>query len=187
MAEPSLLELFVRPLTNARIAYFITGGVATVVYGEPRFTRDIDLVVTIERDDAPRFLALWPEALFYAPPLEALEEEIARSRLGHCNIVHAETGLVADCYLAGDDALHAWAFRHVRVLAVDDLTIHVAPVEYVIARKLSYYQQSGSTRHLEDVERMRAVQGDLIDQAALDELLDALGVRHVWQRLQSQG
>jgi hypothetical protein len=83
--------------------------------------------------------------------------------------------------------LHAWAFRHVRVLDVDDLTIHVAPVEYVIARKLSYYQQSGSTRHLEDVERMRAVQGDAIDQAALDELLDALGVRHVWQRLQSQG
>jgi len=136
--------LFVRPLATANIPYFITGGLATVIYGEPRFTRDIDLVLGVRPFHAERFETLWPEAQFYVPPLESLKEEIARSRYGHFNIIHIASGLTADCYVAGDDPLHEWAFERLRSFAVDDLRITVAPVEYVILRKLSYFIQSGS-------------------------------------------
>jgi hypothetical protein len=36
---PDLIDLFVRPLDAVGIPYTVTGGVASVVYGEPRFTR----------------------------------------------------------------------------------------------------------------------------------------------------
>jgi hypothetical protein len=53
MTDPSLISLFVRPLNQLRIPYLITGAVASVIYGEPRFTRDIDLVVGLQARDAP--------------------------------------------------------------------------------------------------------------------------------------
>lgn len=34
--------------------YMVTGAVATAVYGEPRLTRDIDLVIALRSADAPR-------------------------------------------------------------------------------------------------------------------------------------
>ena len=182
MAEPSLLDYFVRPLNASPIRYFVTGGVATIIYGEPRFTRDIDLVVAISPADARSFLALWSPEEYYAPPEETLIAESARPAHGHFNLVHIETGLVADCYVARDDPLHAWAFDHLQWLAVQDLRVPVAPVEYVIVRKLSYFVQSGSTRHLEDIARMRRVQGEAIDSPSLERWIASLGLREAWTR-----
>lgn len=181
MAEPGLVELFVRPLHEAGIVYFVTGGVATIVYGEPRFTRDIDIVLAVRPSEADRFLALWPESEFYVPPVEALVRESGRPEHGHFNLVHVETALTADCYVAGDDPLHAWAFERVRTLDVDGLPVRVAPVEYVILRKLSYFAQSGSTRHLDDVARMRRVQGTAVDDAAIAAWTRALGLETAWR------
>jgi hypothetical protein len=180
VAEPGLLDLFVRPLHAAGIAYFVTGGVATIVYGEPRFTRDIDLVLAVRPGDAERFLSLWPEGEFYAPPIEVFEAESGRVEHGHFNVVHVESGLAADCYVAGDDPLHAWAFERVQTFDVDGLPVRVAPVEYVIVRKLSYFARSGSTRHLEDIARMRRVQGDAIDVAAVEAWVRTLGLEAAW-------
>jgi hypothetical protein len=182
VAEPSLLECFVRPLNTSAIRYFVTGGLATIIYGEPRFTRGIDLVLAIGPADAQRFLGLWPPDEYYAPPEDSFVAESARPAAGHFNVVHTETGLVADCYVAGDDPLHAWAFDHINWLNVQDLRVPVAPVEYVIVRKLSYFAQSGSTRHLEDIARMRRVQGQAIDSLSLERWIDRLGVRDAWTR-----
>lgn len=179
MPEPGLLDLFVQPLHAAGIAYFVTGGIATIVYGEPRFTRDIDLVLSVGPGDAERFLALWPADEFYAPR-DVFEVESARQEHGHFDLVHVESGLAADCYVAGGDALHAWAFEYVRTFDVDGLPVRVAPAEYVIIRKLSYFAQSGSTRHLEDIARMRRIQGEAIDTAELMEWVRALGLEAAW-------
>lgn len=105
MSEPSLIALFVRPLNALGIPYLVTGGVATIVYGEPRFTRDVDLVVTTSPDDAVRIAAAWSADAFYVPPVEVLQEECARSQHGHFNIVHRDSGLRADCYVAGSGPL----------------------------------------------------------------------------------
>ena len=47
MSDPDLIGLFVEPLESVGISYMITGGVASVIYGDPRFTRDIDLVMQL--------------------------------------------------------------------------------------------------------------------------------------------
>ena len=182
MGEPSLLQLFVRPLEAAGIDYFVTGGVAAIVYGEPRFTRDIDLVLAIHPGHADRFLALWPEAEFYAPPRETFLVESARADYGHFNLVHIDTGLSAVCYVAGTSPLHAWAFSKAHRIDIESLAVRIAPVEYVIVQKLSYFQQSGSTRHLEDIARIRRIQGDAIAPAALQPWLSAMGLDEAWTR-----
>ena len=162
------------------INYFVTGGIATIVYGEPRFTRDIDVVLAVVPRDAERFLALWSPQQFYLPPREVFEEESARSMHGYFNLVHVDSGLAADCYVAGGDPLHDWALANVQVFDVEGLPVRVAPVEYVIVRKLSYFAQSGSTRHLEDIARMRHIQGDAIDVEQVERWVRVLGIESAW-------
>ena len=47
MTDPDFIGLFIEPLETQGLSYMITGGVASVIYGDPRFTRDIDIVLEL--------------------------------------------------------------------------------------------------------------------------------------------
>lgn len=176
MTEPDLIQLFAEPLERIGLRYMITGGVASVVYGEPRFTRDIDVVLELSRADIPRLAQAFGAADFYVPPLETMEEEASRARFGHFNVIHHETALRADVYLQGDDPLHAWAFPRRARVRIGDLDVWMAPLEYVILRKLLYFRDSGSDRHLRDVAAMLRLNESVIDRASLDTWIDRLAL-----------
>jgi hypothetical protein len=178
--DANLVALFVRPLNQLRIPYMVTGGVASVIYGEPRLTRDIDLVIELRPQDAGRFAGLWPEADFYVPPVEVIREESRRPAHGHFNVSHRHTALRADVYLPGDDPLSAWALGHTVIRHVDDDELVMAPIEYVILSKLRYFQMGKSDRHLRDVHHMLRVSGDLVDHAELDRWVVRLGLAREW-------
>ena len=185
MTDLSLVSLFVRPLNQLGIPYMVTGGVASVVYGEPRFTRDIDLVIDLKPRDARRFAAAWPPGDFYVPPVEVIEEESRRPTGGHFNISHHETAMRADVYLTARDALNVWAFEHRVVRQVDDDEILLAPIEAVILNKLRYYQMGGSDRHLRDIHKMLRVSGDLVSRPDIERWAAKIGVEQEWERVQN--
>lgn len=145
----------------------VTGGVAAVAYGDPRFTRDVDIVLALAARHLEEFEAAFPEPAFYLPPREALTEEIHRRRGGHFKVIHRDTALRADVYLAGDDPFHAWALTRRHAIRVGPGEVRLAPIEYVIVRKLESFQASGSERHLRDVAMMLQVSGDLVDDTEL--------------------
>jgi Nucleotidyl transferase AbiEii toxin, Type IV TA system len=176
---PDLIGLFIEPLEGTGIPYMITGGVASVIYGDPRFTRDIDIVLELQRDNIPRLVSAFATEDFYVPPLEVLEEEVARRPEGHFNVIHKETALRADVYLAGDDPLHVWAFGRKHRIELERSAIWVAPIEYVILRKLEYFRASGSDRHLRDVAMMFRISGDMIDRPELASWTETLGLQEI--------
>jgi hypothetical protein len=184
VTEPTLITLFVRPLNALRIPYLVTGGVASVVYGEPRFTRDIDLVIGLHPRDAARFAGAWAPDEFYTPPVEVIAEESGRAGQGHFNVIHQHSAMRADVYLPGDDALNAWAFAHKVVRRIDDDDVALAPIEAVILSKLRYYQIGGSDRHLRDIHQMLRISGDLVDRAELVRWATRLKVLDEWQQAQ---
>jgi len=69
---------------------------------------------------------------------------------------------MAPLYLAGEDPLIAWSFDRRMRLQVGRAAIWVAPIEYVILRKLEYYDHSGSDRHLRDVAMMLRISSDTV-------------------------
>jgi hypothetical protein len=180
MPEPDLIELFAQPLNQAAIRYFISGSVAAMLYGEPRVTHDIDLVVFLRADDASRLAAMFPAPVFYVPPAAVIIEEMARDRRGHFNLIHADSGLKADFHTAGRDELHAWAISHTRSYAIDAIAITLASAEYVILRKLEFHREGGSEKHLRDIRAMLAVSGDQLDGAALRDWIGRLGLGAEW-------
>jgi hypothetical protein len=179
---PDLIGLFIRPLEQAGVEYMITGGVASVIYGDPRFTRDVDVVLELSESGIHRFIAAFDTGDFYLPPEEALTEEVLRSEGGHFNVIHHDTALRADVYLAGEVPLHRWALDRVLRLPLGGEAISVAPIEYVIVRKLQYFRDSGSDRHLRDISMMLRLSGDTVDRHALEEWCRRLELTALFER-----
>src|SRR5438105_4092925 len=121
MLEPDLLQLFVKPLNEAGARYLVSGSIAAMLYGEPRVTHDIDLVVALSRKHIEQLPLIFPPPEFYVPPLPVILSAEA-GRGGSFNIIHADSGLKADLYFTGRDELHAWAFRNTRQYSVGDIT-----------------------------------------------------------------
>lgn len=57
MAAPGWIEQFVRRLEALELRYMVTGSVASMIYGEPRLTLDVDLVVELDVERAEELLA----------------------------------------------------------------------------------------------------------------------------------
>jgi hypothetical protein len=152
---------FVEPLNRLGIDYMVTGAVASILYGEPRLTHDID-----------RFRNEFSEEDYYCPPAEVISTEVHRPSHAHFNLIHHSTGLKADCYIYSGDELHTWAFNNRREITLNDLQVKLAPPEYVIIRKLQYYQESGSQKHLADVRSILTHSADLIDRKFLQSELE---------------
>jgi hypothetical protein len=186
MDENEPLWLFVDPLNEAEIAYMVTGATAAILYGGPRLTNDLDLVVELTLSQIARLSILFPEERFYCPPADVIAVEQGRSSRGHFNLIHHETGYKADIYLTGSDPFHAWGLGHRRELRLERRRIWVAPPEYVIVRKLEYHREGGSSKHLEDIRAMLGISGSSLDTAFLDAELTARGLADQWRLLQKE-
>ena len=163
-----------------------TGSVAAMVYGTPRFTNDLDVVLLIPPKRIDEFVELFPLTEFYCPPAEVLAVETHRNTSGHFNIIHHRTGYKADMYLCAHDELHRWAMQHKKRISLGEgESIHIAPPEYVIIEKLIYFREGGSQKHLHDIRGMLAVSGDLFDSVFIKTWVDNLDLSRQWDRIQS--
>ncbi len=183
MLEPDLIELFVGPLQSEGIRYFISGSVAAMLYGEPRVTHDIDLVVFLRGTDIAKLPKLYPSPEFYVPPAEVIAAEMSRQQHGCFNIIHADSSLKADFFTANRDELHAWAFRNLKQYSARNMDVSLAPPEYVIVRKLEYFREGGSDKHLRDIRGILNISGQQINQADLDEWIQRRGVDAEWRKV----
>ena len=61
--------------------------------------------------------------------------------------------------------------------------IVIAPPEYVIVRKLEYFREGRSEKHLRDIRAMLAVSGEQLDRVTLNEWIQRLGLESEWRRV----
>lgn len=177
-----LLSRFVIPFQQLGLPYMITGGAAAILYGDPRLTNDVDLVLDMQPSDAGRVSEALQAEDTYVPPVEVLEVEAGRPVNGHFNVLHGPTALRADVYIAGEDPLHAWGLAQRRTIRVNDLSVAFAPPEYVIVRKLQYAAMGGGDRHLRDIRRMLERNLVPINRDEIARQAEALGVHAAWTR-----
>ena len=183
MSLPDLIARFVRPLAALDVPYMVIDGVAAIIYSEPRYTQDLDLIMQLDPDRAAEFAAAFPGDEFYIPPVEVIEAESQRAAFGHFNLAHHETGLRADIYLAGRDPLHAWGLAHRRRIVLRDEPVWLAPVEYVLLGKLKFYREGGSSRHLEDIAAILRISWDRIDFPELEAKIADAGLAAEWEKV----
>jgi hypothetical protein len=174
------LYLFTDRLNSLRIGYAITGSVAGMIYGEPRLTQDVDIVLELAPDSAQRLCDLFPAEDFYCPPPEIVRIEALRPQRGHFNVIHHATGYKADIYLSGGDELQHWAIDSARPVELDGHMLRLAPPEYVIVRKLEYYREGRSEKHLRDVRGILKASAAILDRTLLDKKIAQLHLVSEW-------
>lgn len=160
--EPSeLLRYVVDVLERVQVRYLVTGSIATIHYGEPRFTNDIDIVVDLPTEVADRFCAAFPSGDFY------VDESTIRKAIagrGQFNIIHPASGLKIDVMIPARDAFNASRVaRAWRVHPEDDYEASFASPEDVVIKKLDYYCAGGSDKHLRDIASILKISGERLD------------------------
>ena len=182
--NPALL--FTRKLDDVGVRYMVTGSVAATIYGEPRLTNDVDIVARIEVAQVAPLSEAFPLSQFYFPPEEVVRIEIARTHRGHFNVIHHATGFKADVYLAGQERLHEWGMANRRQIEIEGTAISVAPPEYVIVRKLGYYREGGSEKHVNDIRAMLRCGTARIELETVARLAAEDGLMEAWELAQRQ-
>lgn len=181
MESPDLLTLFVDPIHQADFPYMIVGSVASIHYGEPRYTADIDLAITLAPDRVPEIPVLFPEPDYYCPPEEVLLVESQHQERAHFNIIHIPSGLKADCYPCRQQPYFKWAMTNRRKLEISNHHYWFAPPEYVILWKLIFFREGHSGKHLRDIRSILAVQGNAIDLPLLASAIEELSLTKEWR------
>jgi hypothetical protein len=177
-----LFLVFTDRLEALGATYMVTGSVAAMIYGEPRLTHDIDVVVDLDERHIAELPRLFPDTEFYCAPHEVVLVESRRAQRGHFNIIHHESGFKADIYLSGREPLHHWGLERRRKVELGTTGIWLAPPEYVVVRKLEYHREGGSPKHRTDIQAI--LRSGIVDMTALLEKISALGLESEWARVQ---
>ena len=175
MEPTELLRLVGEQLDRIGCRRFTTGSVASMVFGEPRFTNDIDIVVRMDERQARQLVDGFVGDAWYASAEAAAD---AARRRGMFNIIHVPSGLKADIIVAGDGAFDESRFRRVRHIELPGGRIEpFASPEDVMLKKLQFFREGGSQKHLRDIASMIGVQGaDSLDWRYLEDWAGRLGV-----------
>ena len=151
MGIGKLLIKIVKILNKFNIPYLITGGIAVTVWGRPRATFDIDVVVELKESNVPFLL----ESLKDFSKAGYVSEEAARLALkekGEFNFIHPETGLKVDFWIKKDTTFSEGEFKRKILKKIGKEKVYFISPEDLILEKLLWYKQSSSTRQLEDIE-----------------------------------
>jgi hypothetical protein len=184
MPESNPLAIFAPGLNAVGVPWMAVGSIASIAYGERRTTLDLDVVAVVKKHNAGRFLSAFPEADFYCPPAEVIQQESARSERGHFNLIHHRSVYKADIYIATEDAFDRWAFQNRRALTAGQTPVWLAPPEYVIVHKLEFYREGGSEKHLRDIRGI--LLATETDGAFLEKEIAARGLQEVWRAVEKR-
>jgi len=175
--------LVVRAFDALRIPYYLGGSMASSVHGIYRATADADFVAAVRPQHAEPLVGLLHPA-FYAD-LGAIQAAAASHR--SFNVIHLETMLKVDVFVAKTDPFHLMQMRRRSLVATGpdgQAHIYVASPEDTVLAKLDWYRQGGgvSDRQWNDVLGVLKVQGPALDRAYLDEWARKLGLADLLQR-----
>ena len=176
--QHDLLELVANRLTHLQIRYFVTGSQASTIYGEPRFTLDIDIVIELSDSEIPAFMDAFNSEDFYLSH-SAVQDAVQRREM--FNLLHPSTGGKVDFVVAKDSDFDRSRMQRTRQILIGaNITAEFASPEDVILKKLDWYRRDKSDRHIRDIVGVLKVQGSKIDKHYLQQWVNELKVSSVW-------
>jgi len=167
-------------LENNNIPYMVVGSIASMIYGEPRMTHDMDIVINVPVQDSQKFEKIFPDDQYYCPPEEVVRAEIVHR--GQFNLIHHESGLKIDIVIRKNTEFAATEFSRRRKTPFwNGHEVYVASPEDVIIAKLEYLRQGGSEKHIKDIRGILAETE--VDRTYLDQWIQKLGLMPQWAQL----
>ncbi len=177
MIVPEALQRIAAELDRAEIDYMLTGSFASVFYGSPRSTQDIDLVIAANSAQLQAFVETLPRSEYYVEMDAALE---ALQRESLFNIIDLKTSWKIDMIIRKSRAFSREEFGRRQLANVEGVSLHVASAEDIILAKLEWAKLGESQRQIEDAAGILKIRGDSLDASYLEKWVDDLGLTPQW-------
>ena len=183
---PEKLLLRVTPiLSELEIDYYITGGFAVSVWGRPRATFDIDIVIKLVEPEVKSLAKALREISKYGYINEDAAQEAIKNR-GEFNFIDPETGLKVDFWIERGDTRSKLEFERKVKKIIEGKEIYFISPEDLILNKLNWHKQDKSSRHIEDVESILKISGQKLNKEYLIYWVNKLGFQEILSKLQKQ-
>ena len=181
MEQLDILRHAVEVLERMKVPYMVVGSIASIAYGESRFTQDIDIIAAFEMKHVDELMASFPEEEFY------LSESAVRDAIRTAfqfNVIHPGSGNKIDFMLPRDDQWGGTQMRRGRpIRLLPDRDLMIAAPEDVILGKLWYFAEGGGDRHLRDIAGILRVTGADVDRADVERWATKLGYLEIWNQI----
>jgi hypothetical protein len=164
VTEQDLLLDCVRRLNASRIAYMLTGSMASNAWGIPRSTHDLDFVIQLPRSHVSALAAAFRTEDFHVdePAIEAAYQPPYQF-----NVIHIPSALKADFWLLKDEPFEREMFQRRMADTWLGEKIWIATAEDVVLHKLYWNRITPSERQILDVAGVVSVQKEKLDHAYL--------------------
>jgi hypothetical protein len=177
----AILRAALDRLERAGVPYMITGSVASSYHGEPRATRDLDIVIDPDPEALSRLIAGLVADGWYVDAEVALRALADRTQF---NAIDASTGWKVDLLVRRDRPFSREEFGRRTRATLLGVPAWLASPEDTIVAKLEWALATGSDRQLADVAAVVDIGGESLDLAYVDRWVAALGLQAAWSRAQ---
>lgn len=178
MTFADLLGEVISQLDRADVPYMVTGSIASSYHGEPRATRDVDIVIDPAPDALDRLVEGLRIADFYVDPDAAREAFEQRSQF---NAI-AEDATKVDFIVRRDRPFSIEEFGRRQRADLLGTPGFIATAEDLILAKLEWWTESGSERQLHDAAGVLSVTR-AVDEPYIERWAKALGVGDAWRHI----
>jgi hypothetical protein len=152
-----VLKDIVSRLGEAGIPYMVSGSTALNYYALPRMTRDIDLVVELQRSSLSKLEGILGQDYYFSP--EAATAALARRTM--FNLIHQGFMVKVDCIIRKDTEYRKREFSRRREVEVLGVSFYIAAPEDLALSKLDWARDSRSELQLADVRNLLDAVPDL--------------------------
>ena len=181
MELTDLLRYVVDVLEKLSIPYLVTGSTATIAFGEPRFTNDVDIVIDLKSNQVDSFCQSFPKDEFYLNE-STVRDAVKQKR--QFNVIHPSSGLKVDFIIRKETPFDDSCFeRAQQIRPATDFDALFASPEDVIIKKMDYYRMGGSEKHLRDITGVLNVSGHRIDFDYIENWAGQLKLEDIWQAI----
>jgi len=178
MERSDLLQHVAGVADRMGLRYFVTGSTATIYYGEPRLTNDIDVVADLDESRVVEFCRQFPATEFYVSEPAAIDAVRRRSQF---SIIHPVSGLKLDVIVPEKSLFNQSRFsRRRRIRTADDGEAWFASPEDAILKKLEFYREGGSEKHLRDIPGILKTSNSQLDNGYIEHWANDLGLADIW-------
>lgn len=144
------LRDFVDKAGRLGIEYMVTGSFAMSAYGEIRYTRDIDIVVRLDRKDLAQFASVFADK-YYVNDQSILRAVDRRSMF---NVVNLHTGEKIDFILQKDTEFARMSFGRRRPAVVAEIEFWTSTIEDLMIAKLDWARETHSELQIRDIANL---------------------------------
>lgn len=103
------------------------------------------------------------------------------------NIIHPASGLKIDVIIKKDTPFDESRFKRVRrIYPAESYQANFASPEDVIVKKMQFYKEGGSEKHLRDITGILKISGDIVDRGYIIEWARLLNLIEIWDAVQKR-